>query len=643
MKEYRSRSGGRFIFNEDIQNLQELALSPTEMFKDSGVNFVISGCAISVARRTTNGVYYYDVSITSGYAFINNRVVKVPAFTQTVNVIHTIGIYEKTAVGPNIMYANGAIDPEYNEYSGEIKINDSNSGNVACVIATGSVTVYAFPNMRTAYMRHYCLVNNGTLHHYDDSPYFDGGITVKYQINLTENNSTVVPISITHATMDNSFVCPVINAGATINGIAIGMNAILSSNNALIMNTAAIKNLYSNKLKANYLNYQDEEDGIDVHDIVGFFDALINEKTIDIISPNTPDCGPGGIKIFANDLDGQYIKVTSSVDYDGNIYDSVTIKPHEISVLESTDPDHQTKISKDRVICDNMFATRLYDRGSGLSLGYILVEDIANFFRKLNDHKTIEILGPNDDTYNTHGTIKICTNEVNGQYMYLANAANDEGEFDSITIRPTGISLHHDEDELRIDTEGLWGDIHSEYIYDKDTYDSVRVADVIEHINNINGDGNSGRTVTVNELNAIFEASSSDDVDDNVSAMIDFAGNGFVNKILTTNIGNNVIQIGYVSLFSCDMRHQLTIEITSNYILEDDCIIGQKGHRDGALFTYVRHFGFRDNVANGLVRGQWTNWEEKIPIQTFSWGYTGNITVDGKLLMFDKGLLIDVH
>ncbi len=48
MKEYRSRNSGRYIFNEDMHNLQDLALSPTEMFKDCGLDFVISGCKITV-------------------------------------------------------------------------------------------------------------------------------------------------------------------------------------------------------------------------------------------------------------------------------------------------------------------------------------------------------------------------------------------------------------------------------------------------------------------------------------------------------------------------------------------------------------------------------------------------------------------
>ena len=69
MKEYRSKSGGRYIFNEDIENLQELALSMTSMFKDSGVNFVISGCEITVTEDDDQ----YTITVGSGFAFINDK------------------------------------------------------------------------------------------------------------------------------------------------------------------------------------------------------------------------------------------------------------------------------------------------------------------------------------------------------------------------------------------------------------------------------------------------------------------------------------------------------------------------------------------------------------------------------------------
>ena len=43
MKEFQTKAGGRYLFNEDFENLQDLILSSHSIFKDCGGNFVIYG------------------------------------------------------------------------------------------------------------------------------------------------------------------------------------------------------------------------------------------------------------------------------------------------------------------------------------------------------------------------------------------------------------------------------------------------------------------------------------------------------------------------------------------------------------------------------------------------------------------------
>ncbi len=161
MKEFRSRNSGRYIFNEDIHNLQNLALSMTEMFKDSGVDFVISGCGITVTQD--NGVY--TVSVGNGFVFIDNKVREVAAFTGTTSAINTIGLFATTPVAPQITYVSGDTDYQYNDFAAEVRLNsEETNGRLLAVLDGG---VYKFPNLKTGYFAHYCILNNGTAGHLD--------------------------------------------------------------------------------------------------------------------------------------------------------------------------------------------------------------------------------------------------------------------------------------------------------------------------------------------------------------------------------------------------------------------------------------------------------------------------------------------
>lgn len=65
MKEFRTKEGGRKIYNEDFANLQELITSISGFFSDCKRNFVISGCEVE------------DDRVKSGYVFLEGQIRKV--------------------------------------------------------------------------------------------------------------------------------------------------------------------------------------------------------------------------------------------------------------------------------------------------------------------------------------------------------------------------------------------------------------------------------------------------------------------------------------------------------------------------------------------------------------------------------------
>lgn len=79
MKEYIAKTGGRYTYNDDLLNLQELAMSMTAIF-DGCSNFIISGCGIAEGR------------ISPGYVWIGGRV---RYFEGAADVSFPYYIYEK--------------------------------------------------------------------------------------------------------------------------------------------------------------------------------------------------------------------------------------------------------------------------------------------------------------------------------------------------------------------------------------------------------------------------------------------------------------------------------------------------------------------------------------------------------------------
>lgn len=282
MKEYRSRNSGRYIFNEDMHNMQDLALSPTEMFKDCGLDFVISGCKITVEDVDTDDDYHVELSVTSGYVFLGNRIRPVPAFSIDLNpsaAINSIAIYATQPVAPQITYYNGDTDYQYNDYAAEVRVNYTPQAGDLFLLAVAKSPGYEFPNLRTAFFAHYCMVNNGGAGMYSDTANFElingnyGNFThltidgvdfeeyvgehfVKKAGDTMDENATLTFVSgglstvigggqITTGTINGATLA--ISGNATINGSISAasetISGLLTTNNATINNELNVKNL----------------------------------------------------------------------------------------------------------------------------------------------------------------------------------------------------------------------------------------------------------------------------------------------------------------------------------------------------------------------------------------------------------------
>lgn len=479
MKEFRSKTGGRYIFNEDILNLQELALSSVEMFKDSGLDFVISGCAISITQRTSGGVNYYDISVGAGYAFINNHIEKVAAFTVTVNSIQRIGIYETLEGGPDIMYADGSTDAQYNEYKGTIKVNDSNSDNAACIVATGNGTSFKFPNLRSAFFNKYVLTNNGTVDHYDSTPVFSEGVSTNELIltGLT-HDSRYPSVSIVAAELyldENSpFVNDGIDEDTLIQGIALdggvgGANIYYCAGQILI-----------DRLLVNELMVSDEN-------------IRINDRSL-----------TNHLKQFFVHKDGGTLNHNATLKFESDIHDDAQyiteIKPGEI-IIDGFDGTDITKltgggIETNDLKCETIEADSIKYTGERNSISLV---DIQEFFDTLSTNRAIEIISP-VNTYGNYGGIYLNAGGINGQNIVVRNSADDDGDYDSVTVSATGIAIHHDEDApVSLQSDGLWGDVHANYIYDRNA-NEVRSVSVSDIINVVNSGGVTDGSVTYSKF-----------------------------------------------------------------------------------------------------------------------------------------------
>lgn len=87
MKEFSSQKGGRYVYVDDVLNLQDLALAFSHIFDDCD-NFIISGCEVS------------DNAIGEGYVYLNGKIRKF-------NGVNNISSW------PQYLYENNTVENVY--------------------------------------------------------------------------------------------------------------------------------------------------------------------------------------------------------------------------------------------------------------------------------------------------------------------------------------------------------------------------------------------------------------------------------------------------------------------------------------------------------------------------------------------------
>lgn len=148
MNEYQSHNGGRPLYNDDIKNLQDLALAFSSLFMDCGLDFVISGCNVI----EENDKLY----IGEGYVWLDNKILKLNKTLMTglsspYSIIHVTKepdekiIYEDATTGNNCIM-------HYAEVRGD---SQSVPEKVIRQNSDGS-----WPNLKTAFFGHYAILKD---------------------------------------------------------------------------------------------------------------------------------------------------------------------------------------------------------------------------------------------------------------------------------------------------------------------------------------------------------------------------------------------------------------------------------------------------------------------------------------------------
>lgn len=139
------------MYSADLKNLQALALSMQELFRDCGGNFVISGCACtSLSGQTGN--------FSEGYVYIDGKVRYVEAKDEvSLSNLKIVGLERD---GDSIAYGDGTYHPQYKEYYAEYE--NAESLDSPYIALDTSVTPAAFPNLDTFFFNHYAITKSNT-------------------------------------------------------------------------------------------------------------------------------------------------------------------------------------------------------------------------------------------------------------------------------------------------------------------------------------------------------------------------------------------------------------------------------------------------------------------------------------------------
>jgi len=104
MREYQFHTGGRHLTNEDIENLQNLALANSEMMNGAGLNFCLSGCTVT------------ETTVQRGYVFLDKKIRSVNT-TDVSKMTFPIFIIPQTENSEIINYLDGSTGLQYIDYT----------------------------------------------------------------------------------------------------------------------------------------------------------------------------------------------------------------------------------------------------------------------------------------------------------------------------------------------------------------------------------------------------------------------------------------------------------------------------------------------------------------------------------------------
>lgn len=146
MIEFRGEDGGRHLYNEDMLDLQDLALSFTQIYTECGGDFVIHGCDV---ERQSNGWYVGD-----GLVWLDGKIRKVEK-TQVPSQ-YPLYIVPKNTLGNQIPYAiQGITGSQYMDYGVSIQATKPSSGRYVSMRSRE----YGFEDLRSAFINYYALTS----------------------------------------------------------------------------------------------------------------------------------------------------------------------------------------------------------------------------------------------------------------------------------------------------------------------------------------------------------------------------------------------------------------------------------------------------------------------------------------------------
>lgn len=240
MKEFEASTGGRNVYVEDIQNLQDLALAFSSIF-DGCDNFAISGCSVT------------DSAISAGYVYINGKIRK---FAGASNITAWPQyIYELNTV-ETVAYNNGTTQKGRTIYGSSISSSSTNASDSVTGLAPQYITVKSTgaKTIKEALFGRYAALISPT----EGSQIIDGDVSFLKNVTLNGLLSAAGGVSFVNGTsagkiyydgtslvaqskvasgdiykitiLQNGFSFSVnSNAIVTINGTSMSVNGLISS------------------------------------------------------------------------------------------------------------------------------------------------------------------------------------------------------------------------------------------------------------------------------------------------------------------------------------------------------------------------------------------------------------------------------